>query len=419
MGSRWRLLGGICLAQLFLMWVYLNYAAVLPQLRRLWGMSNAQAGTIFSSYQAGYIFSVVVLASLTDRYNARWIFLASAAWSALAAGLFGWLAVGYRSALVLRTLAGLGLGGTYMPGLRLVAERFAPAERGRAVGLYVGSIIAGMGLSLWVTGQTASVIGWRGAFWVSGGGAAVGALVAAWALKGVERIPTAPGRGLRREVLRNRPAIHLIAGYAAHVWELFGMRGWMPAFLAASLVAGGMSTEGAEHLGAIWASAVIGLGAAACIGCGWISDKVGRVTTIRIILAASALGSFLIGWMVRAPFGLLVALGCIYGALVVGESPAYSTGLTEVVAPSSLGAAMAAQGLTGWVAGLVSPAVFGWLLDFTNPPGPPGAPVARWGWAFAHLGVVALLGWVAVGRLGRTPLKPPAWTEPTLPETAP
>lgn len=419
MAHRYRLLFGLCVAQLFLMWVYLNYAAVLPQLRRLWGMSNAQAGTIFSAYQAGYILSVVVLATLTDRYNARWIFITSAVWSALAAGLFGWLAAGYRSALLLRILAGLGLGGTYMPGLRLVAERFGSEERGRAVGLYVGSIIAGMGLSLWVTGQVAAELGWRGAFWVSGAGALAGSLVAAWALRGVQRLPAAPGRGLRREVLTNRSALYLIVGYAAHVWELFGMRGWIPAFLAACLVAQGMPAVGAERLGAVWASAVIGLGAVACAACGWLSDKIGRVATIRIMLTASVFGSFTFGWLVRVPFWAVVAVGCLYGAVVVGESPAYSTGLVEVVTPDSLGSAMATQSLVGWVAGLVAPAVFGWVLDVTNPAGPPGAPVLHWGWAFAHLGAVAALGLVAVGRLARVPLRPPALDTSSLPETAP
>lgn len=418
-GHRYRLLVGLCVAQLFLMLVYLNYAAVLPELRRLWGMTNTQAGTIFSAYQAGYICSVVALASLTDRYNARWIFLLSAAWSALAAGLFGWLARGYLSALALRTLAGIGLGGTYMPGLRLVAERFEPAERGRAVGLYVGSIIAGMGLSLLVTGQASSLFGWRGAFLVSGAGGAVGLVLASVALRGVQRLPAAPGRGLRREVLENRSALYVIAGYAAHVWELFGMRGWMPAFIAANLVAHGVSESGAEHMGAVWASAVIGVGALSCAACGWLSDRIGRLATIRLMLAASVLGSLTFGWLVKAPFWMVMLVGLLYGAVVVGESPAYSTSLTEVVAPASLGAAMAAQSLVGWFAGLISPAVFGWVLDVTNPAVRPGAPVQNWGWAFVNLGVVAAVGLVAVGRLSRLQLMPPAPSEPALPETAP
>ncbi|MGD0586224.1 MAG: hypothetical protein ABSA86_10705, partial [Oryzomonas sp.] len=47
--TRWLLL--VCLCQLFIMQVFINYSAILPILRQEWGMSNTRAGMIFSVYQ--------------------------------------------------------------------------------------------------------------------------------------------------------------------------------------------------------------------------------------------------------------------------------------------------------------------------------------------------------------------------------
>lgn len=143
--TRWLLL--LCLAQCFIMLVFINYSAVLPLLVQEWGMSNTKAGSIFSIYQLGYISSGVILSAMTDRVNTRNIFLISILWSGAANLLFALYAHDYASAMILRALTGIGMGGTYMPGLKMVAEKFEPRERGKAVGIYVGSLVLGASLS--------------------------------------------------------------------------------------------------------------------------------------------------------------------------------------------------------------------------------------------------------------------------------
>jgi MFS family permease len=49
--------------------------------------------------------------------------------------LFALYADDYYSGLILRGLTGIGMGGTYMPGLKLVAERFESTRRGGSRGL--------------------------------------------------------------------------------------------------------------------------------------------------------------------------------------------------------------------------------------------------------------------------------------------
>src|SRR5512146_66770 len=116
---RWLLL--LCTCQLFIMLVFINYSAGLPLLRQEWGMNNTQAGMIFSVYQLGYIASGVLLSALTDRIDTKLIFISAAFCSAIGNLLFALFAHDFTTGLILRALTGIGMGGTYMPGLKLVA----------------------------------------------------------------------------------------------------------------------------------------------------------------------------------------------------------------------------------------------------------------------------------------------------------
>ena len=173
--TRWLFL--LCCCQLFIMLVFINYSAVLPILRQEWGMNNTRAGLIFSVYQLGYIASGVILSTLTDRINTKHIFITAACCSAGGNLLFALYANDFTSGMLFRALTGIGMGGTYMPGLKLVAERFDPRQRGKAIGIYVGSLVLGGSLSLAVTGWLTGLYGWRTAFIACSVGVLCGALL--------------------------------------------------------------------------------------------------------------------------------------------------------------------------------------------------------------------------------------------------
>lgn len=139
----WAWLALLCAAELGTMVTFASYTAAQPLLQRAWDLSAAQAGAIFAAQQAGYTVAVVVLSSFTDVAGVRHVYLASAAWNALAAALFGLGAAGFLSALLLRALIGVGQAGTYMPGMRLVAETFPAHRRATALGLYVAGFGTG------------------------------------------------------------------------------------------------------------------------------------------------------------------------------------------------------------------------------------------------------------------------------------
>lgn len=391
-------LAAVCASELGTLLVFSNFAALLPLLQVQWGLTNTQAGLIFGVYQLSYIPAVAILSALTDYMAPRRIYLWSALWTGLASLAFALLAGGFVSAMVLRGLVGLGLAGTYMPGMRMVAERFAGGRRGFAMGCYIGAFTIGTSLSLLLTGWANGLWGWRWAFAVTGLGPLAAGAIGWFVLpRAMAPAPAAPqaGGGRVAPVLRNRNAIRLIVAYGAHAFELMGMRGWIVPFFTASLIAAGAGLTEATRQAGLAASAVLAIGAVPHPFSGLLSDRLGRARLISAFMLLSAICSFAMGWALHWPFGLTVAMGLCYGVMVTAESAIISTGIAESSEPSYLGRTMALQSMVGFSAGALGPVAFGWMLD--RAPRLGASEDAAWIWAFALLGAGALLGPLAVG----------------------
>jgi len=272
--------------------------------------------------------------------------------------------------------------------MRLVVETFPAARRGGAMGLYIGAFSIGVSASLFLTGMILP-FGWRTAFFVTALGPLLAAAIA-WPI-----VHDALRQNVRRRInfgnaLRNTRALRLIAAYAAHNWELFGMRAWMPAFLTSLWMQQGIPLTTATARGATFSSLVLLASGASNATGGWLSDSLGRRKTILLFLTASAVVSATIGW--TAPLGLSVvlALAILYGLLVTADSSTLSTAVAESADPDALGATMAVQSSLGFLVTAISPPLFGAILDLTN---------GLWGWAFLSLGIAAVVGVLAVLRL--------------------
>src|SRR5690348_5011170 len=124
----------MALAQLGSLLPHVTVPAVMPShLIPEWSLSYAQGGLMAASYAAGYMFAVPVLATLTDRIDARWILFWGSLVSGLATILFGLFASGLASAIVLWGLAGVGFAGAYMPGLKALTDRLGAGDSSRSV----------------------------------------------------------------------------------------------------------------------------------------------------------------------------------------------------------------------------------------------------------------------------------------------
>ena len=254
-----------------------SYVAALSLIREEWGLNNTQAGAIYSAYLAGYVLSALLVVPLTDRIGPMRILIASAVVSTGAHVLFPLVAEGVVTAVLLRALAGAGLVGLYMPGLRLIAERFEGNRRGAAMGLYVTAQYGANSVSLALTGLLMSGLEWRDAYLYVCAAAAAGLPLAVVLLRGrsLRSQPGAKGR-LDFGVFRNLAASYLIFGYAIHALQLFAARVWLPVFLVGVLVGRGLSASEAAVEGATLGGLALMAGSVGPLMGGVISDRWGR-----------------------------------------------------------------------------------------------------------------------------------------------
>ncbi len=392
----------LCFAEIGTMQVFMNYPAVLPLLQEEWHLNASQGGAIFSAYWVGYLASVLLLTSLTDRLSVRRIYSLSALWAMLANLAFTWWAQDFYSASFFRMLTGIGLAGTYAPGMKLVAERFSEESRGLAMGIYTSCFSLGASLSLFMTGIVTSHLSWRWAFFVTSAGPLLGAIVAFLIVQDRAPIRAPTTRFGPAQVFRNPQALLVITAYSGHSWELFGVRAWIVTFLAACLLQTGIPLASATDLASRYAAVVLLLGAGASLLGGWCSDRWGRGRIILVASLASSPITLILGWTYPLPFSVVLGLVVLLGIAIMFDSSTLSTAVTEVAHPEFVGSTLALHSFSAFLAAAVSPLVFGTVLDLAGSEGGHWSSVTGWGLAFTALALGALAVPLAVTRLRRS-----------------
>ncbi|MEW6670711.1 MAG: MFS transporter [Thermodesulfobacteriota bacterium] len=385
-------LTGICATRALGGMVFVTYAAALPVLQQEWGMSASAAGSIASGWQVGYAVSMVLLSWLADRIGAKPVYVWSSIIGALFSLAFAVFARSYLSGLILYTLVGTSLAGTYTTGLMILSERYPQNRRGMASGIFVASTSFGFALSLILTGIAMPIGGYRLSFLVTALGPLAAAIVIWITLSDtpVKIAPRRKGQKFTKEVLGNKPVMLLVAGYSFHNWELQGVRSWIPAFLFAALALRGVDKLNAAGFGAYITAGFHLTALLASYSMGALSDRLGRARMLITLAAASSICSFVLGWIVLWPVMAVIAVGLVYAFTTLGDSPVLSAALTEEVEPAYLGAAFGLRSLVGFGAGALAPLVFGIVLDWTNPGKAGRIEFASWGWAFSTLGLAGL-----------------------------
>jgi len=368
--------------------IWFNYAAVLPQVTEEWGLTGIEAGAVFGAFQAGYLLSILPAGWLADRYSPRWVIAVGAAGTALPSLTFAAVADGVILGVALRFLSGLFVAGVYVPGMRFLSDWFPETVRGRALGVYIGTFELGSGLSFVFATAVAEAVDWRVAIAATSvGGLVISPLVVVATRDAPNRSePTESGIGW--SLFRNRPYLLAVSIYAWHNWELFGVRGWLLAFLVATPA---FAATGSTVIPGLVVGAMIVASGAGNLAGGWLSDRIDRQAVLAVGLGASALLSAGFGFVGGLSTPLLVGLVLIYGLVLALDSAPTSALVTEVVDDEHVGKALSVQSLVGFSTTIISPVVFGIALDL-------GGYTA----AFPTLAAGALIGLGFVGLLGRT-----------------
>jgi len=130
-------------------------------------MSALQAGLLASGFQLGYAISLVVFSGIADRVSARTVYLRSLLAAGICSIVFALLARDFLSGLILHTIMGVSLGGTYTTGVMIIADQYVPASRGMAVGFFIASTSCGYALSLAISGVALPLGGYRLSFFLT------------------------------------------------------------------------------------------------------------------------------------------------------------------------------------------------------------------------------------------------------------
>ncbi len=385
----------LCAAEVLGLAGLATFASLLPYFMQAWHLSNTQAGWLSAIYYAAYVVMVPMLTAVTDRRDARRILLVSLLIGALASLGFAWGAQGFWSALVLRFLAGVSLAGIYMPGLKLLSDHTEGPRQSRYVSFYTASFSLGTSLSYFMAGEVFALLDWRWTFATAGLFTLVGALLVwLWVPAGRTYPPDTPqaGRTAIGAVLRNRNAMAFVLAYAAHMWELFSMRSWMVAFLDYSrrLQPAGMLDWSPTQVVAL----INLIGLPASIAGNELCRRVGRKKVLVRIMAASALMSACVGFAAPLPYGVVIALGSLYGVFVLGDSASLTAGAVESAPPGGRGATLAVHSTLGFGAAFLGPLATGIIMDFLQ-----GNTALAWGAAFISMGAGCALGPLALNLL--------------------
>jgi MFS family permease len=390
------LVGLVCVAQVCAQIGAYTWPALLPRFLADWRLTNSEAGWITSLFYASYTLSVPVLVTLTDRVDPRAVYLTGVGLTVLSHAAFALVVDGPWAAAAARALAGIGWAGTYMTGLKLLADRVEPELMSRAVAGHAASIGVAGGVSFLLAGIAERGLGWRGAFGTAAVfAAAAWLMVALFAPKNPRQSDVPRGAALFdfRPVIRNRSAMAYALAYCVHTWEMNALRGWAVAFLAwVAMTAGEPSAWVAPT---VVATAMGLIGTWASVAGNELSIRIGRQRLVGLAMTATIVCAAVIGFVGGRSYWLASALVLVYGVLIWLDSSSLTAGSAGSADPRRRGATLAMHSMLGYFGGFLGPLVIGWILDLSG-----GMSTLGWGLAFLHIAVVIFLGRLAFMWLG-------------------
>ena len=208
--------------------------ALLPDYIARWRLTATEAGWLVGIFFAAYVAAVPLLLALTDRLPVRRIYLLGTGLTTLSHLGFAFIADGFWLGMIFRILAGVGWAGTYMTGLKGLADHLEGTAQSRAVSLHAAGVgISGAG-SFAIAGLMAGLAGPNAAFLLAAvtAGCAFGIAVLMMPDSATVDTPASGALLDYRPVFRDRAAMAWIAGYTVHTWEMAALRAWGVTFFA-------------------------------------------------------------------------------------------------------------------------------------------------------------------------------------------
>jgi hypothetical protein len=249
----------IAVAELLAMSLWFSATAAAPELAAEWGLTDAETAWLTVAVQLGFVVGALLSSALTlsDVFRPRHLVAGSTVAGAVCTVTIAAVVETALPTIALRFLTGVALAGVYPPGMKIIAGWFE-AGRGFAIGTLVGALTVGSALphlirAIGGVGQPRVVL------YGAAGLATVGGLLVLLVEPGPYQAPAAPfDPGAIGRILRDRGTMLANGGYFGHMWELYAVWTWIPAYLVASIATNG--GDGSSGLASLLAFGTIGVG---------------------------------------------------------------------------------------------------------------------------------------------------------------
>jgi EmrB/QacA subfamily drug resistance transporter len=163
--SRAAILFVVCTAHFLMPFMMSAVGIALPSIGREFGASAMQLGLVVTSYVLSASIFLLAMGRLADLHGRRRIFQIGIAVFTIAGGLLS-QAWSIESVIALRFLQGMGGSMVMATTVAIVVSIFPPRERGKALGISVASVYAGISCGPFIGGALVAALGWRSLFYL-------------------------------------------------------------------------------------------------------------------------------------------------------------------------------------------------------------------------------------------------------------
>ena len=358
-----------------------NLSIAAPLLKGELGLSFSQLGILLSSFFWTYSLFLPVSGWLADRFDAKWV---------MAFGFFLWSGAtavtgslhAFGALLAARLMLGIGESVAYPCYARTLVRHVPEVGRGFANALIAAGVGCGPALGTFFGGTLMARYGWRPFFIV------LGIISMAWLIPWFLWVPRAgtaishveKGSDWFFRLVKQRSLWGTCGGLFGANYVLYFEITWLPTYLVHE-----------RHLSLGTMAKISGVGylcySAGAAIFGWLSDRwIAAGATPTLVrktfagIGAGSAGLLLLGCALAGPTASVILLLLAFGAGGMCGSNIWA--ITQTIAgPKMAGRWTGLQNFLGNLAGIIAPAVTGFVIDFTG----------RFIVAFAIMAVVAIL----------------------------
>ncbi|MCU9952860.1 MFS transporter [Burkholderia sp. BKH01] len=388
-----------------------NLATAAGAIKAELGLSNTELGIAFSAFAYSYAICQVGGGWIADRFGARI--------TLIGCGLI-WVVSTFTTGLVhsltllfaARLLLGIGEGATLPAQARAITHWFPRERRGVVQGFTHSFSRLGNAVTPPIVAALMTWLSWRAAFFVIG---AVTLVWLAWWTVGFREHPLGDDDGRARTAARPAPPAGptpwgplfrrmapTIFVYFCYGWTAWLFFTWLPTFF---LNGQGLNLKST----ALFASGVFFAGVVGDTLGGWLCDRIYRKTgnlalsrqSVIVTSFAGALVCLLPLAFVHSTAGIALCLSGSFLCLELTIGPIWA--VPSDIAPTHAGIASGMMNAGSAIAGILSPILFGYLVDRTG------------SWTVPFIGSVAML---MIGIVAALRIRPDRTLSASMPSLA-